>query len=278
MIGALIIVFREVIEAGLIIGIVLAATRGVTGRGQWISLGVLAGVLGACVVAAFAGAISEAFTGTGQELLNATVLGAAVLMLMWHNAWMARHGREMAAEMFKVGEEVTTGKRPLTALALVVGLAVLREGSEVVLFLYGIIAGGTSGPELLSGGLLGLLAGVAFTGLTYLGLLAIPSRYIFSVTTLLITLLAAGMAAQAVQYLDAAGLVTVLTNSMWDTSEWLSQNSIPGRILHALMGYNERPSVLQVIVYLATLAAMAVLMRIAAPPRPALRTTSNRTV
>jgi high-affinity iron transporter len=278
MIGALIIVFREVIEAGLIIGIVLAATRGVTGRGQWISLGVLAGVLGACIVAAFAGAISEAFTGTGQELLNATVLGAAVLMLMWHNAWMARHGREMAAEMFKVGEEVTTGKRPLTALAMVVGLAVLREGSEVVLFLYGIIAGGTSGPELLSGGLLGLLAGVAFTGLTYLGLLAIPSRYIFSVTTLLITLLAAGMAAQAVQYLDAAGLVTVLTNSMWDTSEWLSQNSILGRILHALMGYNERPSVLQVIVYLATLAAMAVLMRIAAPPRPALRTTSNRTV
>ncbi|MEA2976712.1 MAG: high-affinity iron transporter [Alphaproteobacteria bacterium] len=278
MIGALIIVFREVIEAGLIIGIVLAATRGVTGRGQWISLGVLAGVLGACIVAAFAGAISEAFTGTGQELLNATVLGAAVLMLMWHNAWMARHGREMAAEMFKVGEEVTTGKRPLTALAMVVGLAVLREGSEVVLFLYGIIAGGTSGPELLSGGLLGLLAGVAFTGLTYLGLLAIPSRYIFSVTTLLITLLAAGMAAQAVQYLDAAGLVTVLTNSMWDTSEWLSQNSIPGRILHALMGYNERPSVLQVIVYVLTLATMAVLMRIAAPPRPALRTTSNRTV
>jgi high-affinity iron transporter len=278
MIGALIIVFREVIEAGLIIGIVLAATRGVTGRGQWISLGVLAGVLGACVVAAFAGAISEAFTGTGQELLNATVLGAAVLMLMWHNAWMARHGREMAAEMFKVGEEVTTGKRPLTALALVVGLAVLREGSEVVLFLYGIIAGGTSGPELLSGGLLGLLAGVAFTGLTYLGLLAIPSRYIFSVTTLLITLLAAGMAAQAVQYLDAAGLVTVLTNSMWDTSEWLSQNSIPGRILHALMGYNERPTALQVIVYVLTLATMAVLMRIAAPPRPALRTTSNRTV
>jgi high-affinity iron transporter len=278
MIGALIIVFREVIEAGLIIGIVLAATRGVTGRGQWISLGVLAGVLGACVVAAFAGAISEAFTGTGQELLNATVLGAAVLMLMWHNAWMARHGRELAAEMFKVGEEVTTGKRPLTALALVVGLAVLREGSEVVLFLYGIIAGGTSGPELLSGGLLGLLAGVAFTGLTYLGLLAIPSRYIFSVTTLLITLLAAGMAAQAVQYLDAAGFVTVLTNSMWDTSEWLSQNSIPGRILHALMGYNERPSVLQVIVYVLTLATMAVLMRIAAPPRPALRTTSNRMV
>jgi high-affinity iron transporter len=267
MIGALIIVFREVIEAGLIIGIVLAATRGVPGRGSWIGLGVLMGVLGASLVAAFAGIISGSFEGMGQELLNAAVLGAAVLMLMWHNVWMARHGREMAAEMFKVGEDVTTGKRPLTALALVVGLAVLREGSEVVLFLYGIVAGGSSVSELLTGGALGLLAGTAFTGLTYLGLLAIPSRYIFKVTAILIALLAAGMAAQAVQYLNAAGLVTAMGSTMWDTSDWLTQNSILGRILHALMGYNEQPTQLQVAVYIAVLLAMFVLMRVASPPR-----------
>jgi high-affinity iron transporter len=274
MIGALIIVFREVIEAGLIIGIVLAATRGVPGRTQWIGYGVLAGVLGATLIAAFAGIISDSFEGMGQELLNAAVLCTAVVMLMWHNAWMARHGREMATEMFKVGEAVSAGKRPLTALSVVVGLAVLREGAEVVLFLYGIVAGGTSGSELLIGGVLGVVAGVAFTGLTYVGLLAIPSRYIFMVTTILITLLAAGMAAQAVQYLDAAGVVTVLGGHMWDTSEWLSQGSIPGRILHALMGYNDRPSVLQVIVYVATLVAMALLMRLAAPPRRPLPATS----
>ena len=271
MIGALIIVFREVIEAGLIIGIVLAATRGVHGRGKWVSLGVLAGVLGAGVVAGFAGAISDAFAGRGQELLNAAVLAAAVVMLMWHNAWMARHGREMAVEMFQIGEAVTEGKRPLTALAVVVGLAVLREGSEVVLFLYGIVAGGTSGSEMLLGGVLGIIAGAAFTGLTYLGLLAIPSRYIFFVTTLLITLLAAGMAAQAVQYLDAAGVVTVLTDNVWDTSAWLPQGGIVGRALHALMGYNERPTLLQVIVYVAVLVSMALLMRAAAPPRKPLQ-------
>src|SRR5581483_866240 len=135
MFGALVIVFREVIEAGLIIGIVLAATRGVPGRERWILLGIGGGVLGACVVAGFAGAISEAFAGSGQELLNVAVLGTAVVMLMWHNAWMARHGREMAAELTKVGAAVSEGTRPLTALAMVVGLAVLREGSEIVLFL-----------------------------------------------------------------------------------------------------------------------------------------------
>src|SRR5665213_2950307 len=208
MLGALIIVFREVIEAGLIVGIVMAATRGVPTRGRWIGFGILAGVLGAAVVALFAGAISQAFEGSGQELFNASILGIAVVMLMWHNAWMARHGREIAEEMRTIGTAVSEGAKPLTALAIVVGLAVLREGSEVVLFLYGIFASGTSGMALFVGGLLGVAAGAAFTALTYFGLVAIPNRYIFSVTSWLIALLAAGLAAQSVQFLNNCLLYT----------------------------------------------------------------------
>ena len=272
MFGALIIVFREVIEAGLIIGIVLAATRGVSGRGRWVSAGVFAGVLGAGIVALFAEGISNAFEGSGQELLNAAVLGAAVVMLMWHNAWMARHGREMAAEMAAVGAAVSAGKRPMTALAAVVGLAVLREGSEVVLFLYGILAAGTSGSSLLAGGLLGLAAGAAFTALTYYGLLSIPARHIFTVTTVLIALLAAGMAAQAVQFLDAAGVVNVLSRRLWDSSSWLPQDGIIGRLLHTLIGYTDRPTELQLIAYFGTLVVMAALTWAAAPTRRAART------
>jgi high-affinity iron transporter len=263
MLGALVIVFREVIEAGLIVGIVMAATRGVAGRGRWVSIGVAGGVIGAAVVAAFAGAISQAFEGAGQELFNASVLGIAVVMLMWHNAWMARHGREIAAAMREVGTAVSQGARPLTALAIVVGLAVLREGSEVVLFLYGIAASGTSGSALLVGGLLGIAAGAAFTGFTYFGLLAIPTRYIFSVTSWLIALLAAGMAAQEVQFLNNAGLLLVLGGTLWDTSWLLSERSILGHLLHTLIGYAERPTELQLVFYVGTLLAMAALMRIA---------------
>jgi high-affinity iron transporter len=263
MLGALIIVFREVIEAGLIVGIVMAATRGVLGRGRWVSFGVIAGVLGAAIVALFAGAISEAFQGSGQEFFNAGVLSIAVIMLMWHNAWMARHGREIAAEMRQVGTAVSEGAKPLTALAVVVGLAVLREGSEVVLFLYGIFASGTDAGSLLVGGLLGVAAGAAFTGLTYFGLLAIPTRYIFSVTSWLIALLAAGMAAQAVQFLNNGGMVVVLDRTVWDTSWLLSEGSIFGKLLHTLIGYTERPTELQLIVYIGTLLAMYLLMRVA---------------
>jgi len=269
MLGALIIVFREVIEAGLIVGIVMAATRGVVGRGRWISIGVGGGIIGATIVAMFAGVISDAFQGAGQELFNASILGVAVVMLMWHNAWMARHGREIADEMRRIGNAVSEGAKPLTALAVVVGLAVLREGSEVVLFLYGIMASGTSGSALLVGGLLGIAGGAAFTALTYLGLLAIANRYIFSVTSWLIALLAAGMAAQAVQFLNNAGVVVALDRTLWDTSWLLSEKSIFGRLLHTLIGYIDQPTEMQLLVYIATLFAMFLLMRIARySPRP----------
>jgi high-affinity iron transporter len=168
-----------------------------------------------------------------------------------------------------VGEAVMAGQRPMTALAVVVGLAVLREGSEVVLFLYGIVAAGTSASSLFIGGALGLAAGAAFTALTYYGLLSIPARHIFTVTTVLIALLAAGMAAQAVQFLDAAGLIDVLGNRLWDTSGWLPQDGIIGRLLHTLVGYTDRPTELQLIAYVATLAAMAALTWVAAPARSA---------
>ena len=259
MLGALVIVFREVIEAGLIIGIVLAVTRGIDGRGVWVAAGVLVGTLGAGLIALFAQTIAEAFAGSGQELFNASVLGIAVAMLMWHNFWMAGHGQEMAASMAAVGKEVTAGRRPMAALAMVVGLATLREGSEVVLFLYGIVASGVLAWSLLLGGVLGLAAGAAFTALTYYGLLAIPARHIFAVTTVLITLLAAGMAAQAAQFLDAAGVISVLGQRLWDSSGWLSQDSIVGRLMHTLIGYTDRPSELQLVAYVATLAIMTLL-------------------
>jgi len=270
MLGALIIVFREVIEAGLIVGIVLAATRGVPHRGRWVGVGIGGGVLGASIVALFAGVIADAFQGSGQELFNASVLGVAVIMLMWHNAWMARHGREIAAEMCSIGTAVSEGVKPLTALAIVVGIAVLREGSEVVLFLYGIMASGTTAGSLLIGGVLGIAAGAVFTALTYVGLLAIPTRHIFSVTTWLIALLAAGMAAQSVQFLNNGGMLNVLERTIWDTSEILSEGSLFGRLLHTLIGYTERPTELQFLVYLGTLFAMFLLMRLArySPHKP----------
>src|SRR5207245_10968465 len=133
------------------------------------------------------------------------------------------------------------GKRAMTAVAMVVGLAVLGEGAEVVLFLYGILASGTSSSSLFVGAALGLAAGAALSALMYYGLVSIPARHIFTVTAVLIALLAAGMAAQAVQYLDAAGAINVLGTQLWDSSPWLPQDGIVGRMMRGVLGYRVRP-------------------------------------
>ena len=135
MLATLLLVFREVLEAALIVSVVAAATRGVTGRGLWISAGLALGVIGAALVAGFAGVLANAVSGMGQEWFNAGVLLAAVVMIGWHVVWMARHGRELAERMKSVGGAVSSGSRPLTALTVLVAIAVVANGNPV--FLYG---------------------------------------------------------------------------------------------------------------------------------------------
>lgn len=265
MLAAAVIVFREALEAALIVGIVLAATKGVIGSRRWVAGGIAAGILGAALVALFADRIGNAFGGNGQELFNAFVLGAAVLMLAWHNIWMKKHGRELAAHVGSVADAVRAGGRPLSVLAVIVGIAVLREGAETVLFLYGIIVGSSAEtlPATFAGGLLGLVLGAAAGALLYLGLLRIPGRYLFSVTGAMVTLLAAGLAAQAVTFVAAAGLIDGIGPVLWDSSWLLSEGSIPGRLLHTLIGYADHPTLLQLVVYLAVLVAIPVAARLA---------------
>ena len=260
MIGAFVIAFREVIEAGLIVSIVLAATRGIAGRRGWIGLGVGLGLAGAALLALFARRIAEAYEGSGQELLNAVVLTVAVPMLAWHGAWMSRHGRELASELKAASSAVRGGQKTAAALAVAVGAAILREGAELVLFLYGLVASGTTGPELLAGALLGIASGIGLSALSYFGLVALPLKRLFAVTSGLIVLLAAGLAAQAVQFYADAGLVTVLDRPVWNTAWLISEGSLPGKILHALVGYTERPSGAQVLAYTAVAMLMLALM------------------
>src|SRR6516225_3868248 len=275
MLAIAIIVFREVLEASLVVGIVLAASRGVARRGVWVSSGIAAGVLGSILVAACAEVIAAAVNGIGQELFNAAILFTAVAMLGWHNIWMNRHGRELAAAAATLGKAVLGRSRPLYALALVVGIAVLREGSEVVLFLYGIaVASGVGALSMLGGGILGLAGGAAIGAVIYFGLLAIPLRQLFTVTSWLILLLAAGMASQGAAFLMQANLLPSLGNELWDTSSILSEDSVVGLLLHVLIGYSAQPAGIQVVFYLATLLVIGTLMRVlrqgpSSPSRPA---------
>jgi high-affinity iron transporter len=272
MLAAALIVFREVLEAGLIVGVVLAATEGVARRGRWIAGGVAAGLLGAALAALFAQQLSEAFQGSGQAVFNAAILSAAVLMLSWHILWMSSHAREMVRDMNTLGRRVRSGEADLIAMALVVAVAVLREGSEVVLFLFGIAASGGADPTaMLTGGLLGVAGGAAVSFVVYRGLLAIPMGKLFAATNALVALLAAGMAGQAAVYLVQAGLIPSLGDQVWDTSWLLRDDTLVGRALHALVGYSDRPMGVQLATWLVVLAALIGVGRHIGAARPKAR-------
>jgi len=257
MFGTALIVFREVLEAALIVGIVGAATRGIAGRGRFIAGGLALGVIGSLVVAGGAEAISKLAEGMGQELFNASILGIAVVMLAWHNIWMSVHGRELAADAKKIGGDIRAGAKALSVLLVVIAVAVLREGSETVLFLYGIaISGDTSAQTMMVGGAIGLVGGVAVGWLLFAGLLRIPIRWFFSATSVLVLLLAAGMASQAARFLIQANVLPSLASPIWDTSGIVDNSSLTGKVLQGLIGYDATPAGMQIAFFVVVMASI----------------------
>jgi high-affinity iron transporter len=254
MFGTAVIVFREVLEAAIIVGIVSAATRDVPKRNYWLFAGLIIGLLGSAIVAASTDVIAEFASGIGQELFNAIVLGLAVMMLAWHSIWMSTHGAELAAHARNVGANIREGRSESSILMLVVGLALLREGSETVLFLYGISASGSDTlSNMLMGGFIGTFMGVVVGYTIYAGLLRVPMRWFFTTTSTLVLLLAAGMASTAARFLIQADLLPSMASPLWDTSHLIPENGLFGMLLHSLIGYDARPAGMQVMFYVVVL-------------------------
>jgi high-affinity iron transporter len=136
---------------------------------------------------------------------------------------------------------------------IVIALAVLREGSESVLFLYGLMSNGeVTGAAIATGATLGLLMGAALGIVLYVGMLRIPMRWFFSITSTLILLIAAGMASRIAQFLIQADFLPSLQSPLWDLSSVLPTNSAAGGLLRALMGYDAAPDGMQVVFYIVT--------------------------
>lgn len=262
MLSTAIIIFRETLEIAMILGVVLAATRGLAKRSAWVFGGLVAGAAGAGLVAFFAESISDALSGMGQEFFNAMILFTAAGVIGFTAIWLRKNARHMMMHLKQVGHDVTAGKMPLYSLSLIIGLAILREGSEIVLFIYGMVLSGQGTTSIVTGASIGFGLGIVVGVMLYYGLLKIPARHVLRITSWLLILLVAGLAAQGVEYLSAAGYFGGLSQQVWDTSWLLSQDSILGKSLHSLIGYTARPSTIQLITYLATLGGLLLAIRI----------------
>ena len=256
MFAIALVVFREVLEIALILGVLMAATRGLANRIQWVWVGIFGGLGGAALTAFFADRISQAFEGMGQEVLNAAVLLTAAGLIGYTVIWMTRHAPELTREFKEIGKAVIAGKKPIHTLAVVVGLSVLREGTEIVMFTYSAFVTGGKVFDLVVGCLFGVCAGATIGVIIYYGLMKVPTRQIFKVTSSMLVLLTAGMVAHAFGYLTAAGRVPEIVPMVWDTSRFMSEDGLLGHVFNVLMGYTARPSGIQPLVYAATVLVL----------------------
>jgi len=261
MISSFIIVFREMLEMALVLGVLLAATEGITSSRRWIGIGSGIGLLGAVIVALLMEELENAMQGDGEFLFNAGILVLASVMIGWTVIWMRQHGREMAARMKSVGQSVIEGSLPHTALLIVSFAAVMREGSEAVFFLFGFAQSGVETVNLFAGGMAGMAMGAVVGFVVYRGLVHIPLKYLFQVTGWLLMLLAAGMASQAAWNLIVIDMLPPIIESLWNSSAWLSQESVVGELLHVLVGYDDNPSGMQLLVFVIALGLMLLLDR-----------------
>ncbi|MDX8413287.1 MAG: FTR1 family protein [Mariprofundales bacterium] len=261
MLAAAVIVFREMLEMALVIGVLLAATASLPHSRRWIAIGALLGGCGATVVALFMEQMESSFGGDGEFLFNAVVLMVASLLIGWTTIWMQRNGRALSIQMEQVGAAIGKGSTPVTALMLITLAAVMREGSEAVFFLFGAVqATAEDGWSVVGGALLGMVLGGAVGWAIYRGLRHIPLQRIFASVSALLILMAAGMASQAAWNLVAIEKLPALVDPLWNSSQWLSQESVVGELLHALIGYEAEPSGMQMAVFFAVLITLSLLM------------------
>ena len=262
------IVFREIIEVALVIGIVMAATRGLPGRVNLILAGLGLGVLGSAIIAFFTQSISDAIDGMGQEIFNATVMFVAVGFLSWTVIWMKTHGRELAHNLKAVGQDVLSGHRSAYVLVGVVALATFREGAEIALFTYGMTASGAyTLAQIVTGGVIGAIGGAIVGGMLYFGLLKAAQKHLFTVTSWLLIVLTAGMAAQGANFLIAAGVLPEIIPQVWDTSAILSGDGFLGETLKVLIGYTPRPTGMELVFYSTVLLIVGVIYKIIGSPK-----------
>ncbi len=263
MLQIAIVALREILEIALIVGILITATRDISGRTKWILGGLILGIAGSIIITFFTDNISESLDGNGQEFFNGLILLAASFMITWTILWMQKHAKLLSGELKKISHSVRDGKKPLYTLLVVVLLSTLREGTEIVLFTYSYYISGVSIGEIICGLVIGISLGCAAGLAIYFGILKTFGKYFFPVTTWILVFLSAGIAASGIGFWVNAAIVPALGNPIFDSSAIISQQSFFGELLHLFFGYIDRPTGSQLIAYILTIIFLIVGLRIA---------------
>ena len=272
-----VITLREAFEAALLLGIVYTYLDKVGGREQYryVTLGGALGA-GASVLAGIAVSfLSGPLLDLGTDLIGATVMFVAVVVLTWHGWWMRQHARAVKGDVQHRIEEAGANRR-VWVVATIAFVGVFREGAETVLFLWGLMTqADVTGWGGLAGGVLGVSTAAALGWAIFRGGRHVSLPRFFAVTSVLLLLVAAGLFSSGIGRLEGLGLLPA-SSTLWDTSRVLSDRGVVGGFLGGLVGYRARPSLLETLAYASYLLVAGILFfATSASPAPRVSETSE---
>jgi high-affinity iron transporter len=263
MLKIAIVVFRECVEIALLLGIIMALTKKISNSRIYITAGVMVGVIGASIFAFFTKYISDSFAGMGDEIFDSIVILITVLLIIWTIVWMKGYNFELKRKLSDLSDNQNNGYKHNLLLVLVVASTILREGSEIILMVYGISSAEKIDIDYYLIGLgIGALSGLIFGSIIYIGLIKFAGKYIFKISSFLLMLIAAGLSCQAAAKLTSTGIISQLSYQLWDSSWLISDASSGGKLLNAVTGYTARPNGMQLVFYISTICIILILTKL----------------
>ena len=263
------IVFRETLEASLIVGIICAVLYRL-GQSRFLPhvfASSFAGVLASLVGGFFLFSLAQSVRGRAEEILEGVISIAACAVLTHMIFWMDRQAKQIKPELEAKVEQAVTKEEMLTIVALPF-IAVFREGAETVLFLSAISMQSSSSISLGMGSF-GFLLAVLIGVLIFAFGKKVPLRQFFRSTGVLLLLMAAGLLAYGIHELHEAGWIPPVIEHVWDTNHILNEKGGPGSFAKALFGYNGNPSLVEVTAYVIYLSTIVFFLK--QTPKAALK-------
>lgn len=250
----LFVVWRESVEALLVVGILYAwlsngdadARRALPYLWAGVGVGVLAAVgLGAALVG-----FTEVLSGDAADYFQTGMVLVACVLIVQMVLWMKRHGRTLKRDMER-SLQARTRDGNAWGIAVLVALAIAREGSETVIFLYGL-GFGQSG-HVSHGDILAIVLGLGLASLTFyvlqLGGRVFSWRRFFRVTEIMLLLLGAGLLQTGVDKLIDKDILPLGISQVWNSAALLDDSSTVGSMVAALTGYRAHPALTNVVAY-----------------------------
>lgn len=256
-----IIIFRECLEVALLLGIILASTRHIKDSKLYVITGAMVGTVLASIFAFFIRTVTIAYGTYGDELFDSCIILLTVLIISWTVVWMQGYTQKIKSDLGELSEKINTGTASKMLLIAIVASTILREGAEIILLIYGISSASLSASEYIIGLVIGSTSGFVVGVIIYSGLVKFAGKYIFKVSSVLLVLIAAGLASEAAGILTSSGIIEIYREALWDTSWIVDNNSMVGKLLRITIGYDSKPNGMQIIFYFATIALILAMIR-----------------